>query len=205
MGTKPERRGEGGGTARGAPARVLIADDHALLRAGMRAMLAGEPDVEVVGEAADGREAVELCRELRPDLVLMDVGMPEMDGMEATREIKARYPAVSVLVVTAHPSPDYVLDAVRAGAAGYLFKTANGGQISDAVRRVLRNEFPLNGELTAHLIQRLAREAASRESPARPTAKHRTSPPTSSPRGRQRCCACSRPARRTAASPGRCT
>src|SRR3712207_2276327 len=121
---RPPRKGVVMGTdpdvTRRPPARVLIADDHALLRSGIRAMLAGEPDIEVVGEAADGREAVALCRELRPDLVLMDVGMPGVDGMEATRRIKAENPAVGVLVVTAHPSPDYVLDAVRAGAAGYI-------------------------------------------------------------------------------------
>ena len=175
MGTEPGRRSEGGGTTRRPPARVLIADDHALLRAGMRAMLAGEPDIEVVGEAADGREAVDLCRELRPDLILMDVGMPEMDGMEATREIKARHPAVSVLVVTAHPSPDYMLDAVRAGAAGYLLKTASRDDICAAIRRVLRNEFPLDQDLTAHLIQRLAREASPQE-PTVPGAG-RTEPP----------------------------
>lgn len=170
MGTESVRRG-------GPSARVLIADDHALLRAGMRAMLAGEPDIEVVGEAADGREAVELCEELRPDLILMDVGMPEMDGMEATREIKSRHPAVSVLVVTAHPSPDYVLDAIRAGAAGYLLKTATRDEVSDAVRRVLRNEFPLDQELTTHLIQRLAREAAPPEASAAPTTKRRPEAP----------------------------
>ena len=141
----------------------------------MRAMLAGEPDIEVVGEAADGREAVELCRELRPDLVLMDVGMPGMDGMEATRRIKAEHPAVSVLVVTAHPSPDYVLDAVRAGAAGYLLKTASRDEVVAAVRRVLRNEFPLDQDLTAHLIQRLVREAAPEMPPA--AAAPRTEPP----------------------------
>jgi NarL family two-component system response regulator LiaR len=158
--------GWGYGAEDGPPARVLIADDHALLRAGMRTMLASQPGLEVVGEAADGREAVELCRELGPDLVLMDVGMPRMDGMEATRAIKEEHPAVSVLVVTAHPSPDYMLDAVRAGAAGYLLKTATRDQIFDTIQRVLRNEFPLDRELTAHLIQRLAREAAPEEPPA---------------------------------------
>jgi len=166
MGTDPD-------VTRRPPARVLIADDHALLRSGIRAMLAGEPDIEVVGEAADGREAVALCRELRPDLVLMDVGMPGVDGMEATRRIKAENPAVGVLVVTAHPSPDYVLDAVRAGAAGYILKTATGAQISDAIRRVLRNEFPLDEGLTAHLIQRLAREGAPQGKPAEPIAGRR--------------------------------
>ncbi len=159
------------------PARVLIADDHALLRAGMRTMLAGEPDIEVVGEAADGRQAVELCRESRPDLVLMDVGMPDMDGMEATRRIKAESPAISVLVVTAHPSPDYMLDAVRAGAAGYLLKTASRDEIFDAVRSVLRNEFPLDRQLTAHLIQRLAQEAAPQAASAGPIENRRAEPP----------------------------
>ena len=176
MGTEPGHRSGGGGTTRRPPARVLIADDHALLRAGMRAMLAGEPDIEVVGEAADGREAVDLCEELRPDLILMDVGMPNMDGMEATREIKNRHPAVSVLVVTAHPSPDYVLDAVRAGAAGYLLKTATRDEIFDAVRSVLRNEFPLDKELTAHLIQRLAQEATTPEKPPVAASGHRAEP-----------------------------
>jgi len=170
MGTESVRRG-------GPSARVLIADDHALLRAGMRAMLAGEPDIEVIGEAADGREAVDLCEELRPDLVLMAVGMPRMDGMEATRKINARHPAVSVLMVTAHPSPDYMLDAVRAGAAGYLLKTATRDEIFDAIRKVLRNEFPLDQELTAHLIQRLAREAAPQEASAGSTAKRRAESP----------------------------
>ncbi len=165
MGTGSDRPGGDGGAARRPPARVLIADDHALLRSGMRAMLAGETGIEVVGEAADGRQAVELCRELRPDLVLMDVGMPGMDGMEATRRIKAENPAVSVLVVTAHLSPDYMLDAVRAGAAGYLLKTAGRDEVFAAIRRVLRNEFPLDQDLTAHLIQRLAQQTATPEEP----------------------------------------
>ncbi len=165
--------GPGRGMERGPAARVLIADDHALLRAGMRAMLAGEPDIEVVGEAADGWEAVELCRRLRPDLVLMDVGMPGMDGMEATRRIKAEHPSVSVLVVTAHLSPDYVLEAVRAGAAGYLLKTAAGDEVFGAIRKVLRNEFPIDGELAAHLVQHLARDAAPAGPPA-PAASRRT-------------------------------
>lgn len=157
--------GWGYGMEGGPSARVLIADDHALLRSGMRTMLAGKPDVEVVGEAADGLEAVELCRELRPDLVLMDIGMPGMDGMEATRRIKAENPAISVLVVTAHLSPDYMLDAVRAGAAGYLLKTAGRDEVFAAIRRVLRNEFPLDQDLTAHLIQRLAQQTATPEEP----------------------------------------
>ncbi len=106
------------------PARVLIADDHELVRDGFRRMLSYEEDLEVVGEARDGREAVELCRRLNPDLVLMDVRMPKMDGLEATRAIKARQPAVGVLVVTTYDNPDYLLEAVKAGAAGYVLKDA---------------------------------------------------------------------------------
>ncbi len=98
------------------PARLLIADDHALLRTGMRAMLEAEPDLEVVGEAGNGREAVDLCRELLPDLVLMDLSMPEMDGIEATRQIKAELPRTGVLVLTAHADQEMLLEAIRAGA-----------------------------------------------------------------------------------------
>jgi DNA-binding NarL/FixJ family response regulator len=88
------------------PKRLLIADDHALVREGMRAMLASEQNLEVVGEAENGREALELCRELRPDLILMDVRMPEMDGLAATREIKGEYPETKILILTTHESPE---------------------------------------------------------------------------------------------------
>jgi DNA-binding NarL/FixJ family response regulator len=104
--------------------RVLIADDHALIRDGFRRMLDYEKDFEVIGEASDGREAVELCRRLEPDLVLMDVRMPGMDGLEATRAIKANQPEVSVLVITTYENADYLLGAIKAGAAGYILKDA---------------------------------------------------------------------------------
>jgi DNA-binding NarL/FixJ family response regulator len=97
------------------PYRVLIADDHELLRTGISAMLASDPDLEVVGEAQDGETAVELCRRLRPDLVLMDLSMPGMDGILATRIIKAEFPRVGVLVLTAHADQRMLLDAIRAG------------------------------------------------------------------------------------------
>ena len=142
------------------PARLLLADDHDLVRGGFNRMLDREADLEVVGEAANGREAVELCRSLRPDLVLMDVRMPEMDGLEATRAIKAAQPGVSVLVVTTYENPDYLLEALKAGAAGYLLKDVPKKQLLNAVRRVLNGESPLNQELAAQLIQRLVSEAA---------------------------------------------
>ena len=140
------------------PARLLIADDHGLVREGIRAVLEAEADLEVVGEARDGREAVELCERLLPDLVLMDVRMPEMDGLAATRSIKKRWPKVSVMMVTMHESPEYLLEAVRAGAAGYILKDAAGGRIVEAVRRTLGGESSLDEGLAMGLLVRLGKE-----------------------------------------------
>jgi DNA-binding NarL/FixJ family response regulator len=119
------------------PARLLIVDDHDLMRETTRRMLEGEPDLEVVGEAVNGRHALELCRQLRPDLVLMDVRMPEMDGLTATRAIKEEIPAISVLLVTAYESEDYRREAASAGAAGYILKDAPRQQMLEAVRKAL--------------------------------------------------------------------
>ena len=147
-------------------ARVLIADDHDLVRDGYQRMLDREPDLEVVGEATNGREAVERCRELGPDLVLMDVRMPEMDGIEATRRIKGELPTTSVLVVTTYDNPDYLFEAVEAGAAGYVLKDAPKSQLLGAVRRTLNGESPLNQELAMQLISRFSREDHERREPA---------------------------------------
>jgi DNA-binding NarL/FixJ family response regulator len=146
----------------GASTRLAIVDDHDLAREGLKDMLADEPDVEVIGEASNGREALLLCSRLKPDLILMDVRMPEMDGLAATREIKQRYPLVSVLVVTMHENPDYLLEALKAGAAGYVLKDAQQEEIVTAVRRVREGESPLDPELAARLLRRLASEGAGR-------------------------------------------
>jgi DNA-binding NarL/FixJ family response regulator len=142
------------------PAQILIADDHELVRDGLKHMLSYEEDLQVVGEASDGREAVELCRGLNPDLVLMDVRMPDMDGLEATRSIKAEQPEVSVLVASVYRNVDYLLEAIEAGAAGYVLKDAPNRQLINSIRRVLKGEFPLNQELALQLIQRLAEKTS---------------------------------------------
>jgi DNA-binding NarL/FixJ family response regulator len=145
--------------ARTESARILIADDHELVRDGFKRMLGYEQDLEVVGEASNGREAVELCRGLRPDLVLMDVRMPQMDGLEATRTIKAQQPKVSVLIITTYDNPDYLLEAIKAGAAGYVLKDAPNRQLVSAMRRTLGGESPVNQELATQLIKRFGSEA----------------------------------------------
>ncbi len=131
------------------PTRLVIVDDHDLAREGLRDLLADEDDVLVVGEAADGEEALELCSRLLPDLVLMDVRMPRMDGLEATRRVKREHPKTAVLMVTMHENPDYLLEALRAGAAGYVLKDAPQEEVLQAVRQVRQGESPLDQELAA--------------------------------------------------------
>ncbi len=140
--------------------RLLIADDHDLVRRGLRGLLRREPDLEIVGEARDGREAVELGLSLVPDLILMDVRMPGMDGLEATREIKARRPEIGILMVTMHDDPDYMLEAIKSGAAGYVLKDASWEDLTTSVRRALSGDFPMDPDVAARLLQRLARETA---------------------------------------------
>ena len=145
-----------------ATTRVAIVDDHDLARISLQDMLADEPDVEVIGESASGRESLELCSRLRPDMVLMDVRMPEMDGLEATRKIKQRNPEISVLIVTMHENPDFLHEALKAGAAGYVLKDASQDEVVSAVRRVREGESPLDAELSARLLRRLAAENSGR-------------------------------------------
>src|SRR5215203_1349968 len=154
-GITPERRRR--------PTRLAIVDDHELTRQSLQNMLADEDDIEIVGEAANGRQALLLCSRLRPDLILMDVRMPEMDGLVATSEVKQRYPETSVMMLTMHENPDYLLEALKAGAAGYVLKDAPQEDIIEAVRRVRNGESPLDPELAARLLRRLANEGEMRK------------------------------------------
>ena len=149
-------------TRRSEPTRLVVVDDHEMARSALKNMLLDEPDIEVVGEAANGREALLICSGLRPDLVMMDVRMPEMDGLAATREVKNRYPKTGVLMLTMHENQDYLLEALRAGAAGYVLKDALREEIVSAVRAVMRGEFPLDQQLASRLLQRLANDNALR-------------------------------------------
>jgi DNA-binding NarL/FixJ family response regulator len=144
------------------PARIVVVDDHDLVRSGLKALLSTQEGLTIVGEAANGREALDLCGRVRPDLVLMDVRMPGMDGLAATREIKRRFNDVSVLILTTYENEDYLLEAIRAGAAGYVLKDASEQQLVTAIRRVLEGEPALNRDLATELLWRLATKAPER-------------------------------------------
>jgi DNA-binding NarL/FixJ family response regulator len=118
--------------------RILIVEDHRLMRQGIRALLLADPDLEIVGEAENGRDAIRCVAEVKPDLVLMDLTMPGMNGIEATSEIKARYPKVKVLVVTAHTNEEYIHASIRSGANGYLVKDASREKFLEAIHEVLQ-------------------------------------------------------------------
>jgi DNA-binding NarL/FixJ family response regulator len=137
------------------PSRIIVADDHPLFRSAIRQTLEKHSDLEVVGEAANGRQALELCRSLRPELVLMDLRMPEMDGVAATRAIKSEFPHTLVLILTALDESRVLSDSLKAGAAGYVLKHASPAQITHAVRRVLSGGSPLDDEVSMRLLMSL--------------------------------------------------
>src|SRR5215212_1862901 len=135
--------------------RLVIADDHPLYRGALRGLIEQYPDFEVVGVGRDGIEALELCRGLRPEVVLMDARMPKMDGLEATRAIKRELPGTIVLVITAVEDPKHLLEALKAGAGGYVLKSSGCQEIIDAIRKALNGEAPLNHEISAKLLHKL--------------------------------------------------
>ncbi len=135
--------------------RILIADDHAVLREGMRNLLEQEKDFEVIGEASDGEEAVRLGSELKPDVVIMDIVMPKLNGIEATKLIKQANPSTAVLILTAYSDIRYILGLLEAGACGYLLKSARGREIVEAIRAVRSGESVLDPVVTRKLLQRV--------------------------------------------------
>ncbi len=124
--------------------RILLADDHTILRAGLRMMLNAQPDFEVVGEAQDGRQAIQEAQKLQPDVILMDITMPDMNGIEATRQIKKLLPETKVLVLTMHEHDEYVFQALRAGASGYMLKEAADTDLISALRVIQNGQFYLS-------------------------------------------------------------
>jgi DNA-binding NarL/FixJ family response regulator len=142
------------------PIRVLLADDHDLFRAGLRVLLQDVGGFEVVAEAGDGREALRLVGEHRPDVVLMDLMMPGLNGLEATARMTSEFPGVRVLVLSMNAAEEFVLPAVRAGASGYVLKNARPGELEQAIRAVARGETYLMPAVSGHLIEDYKRRAA---------------------------------------------
>jgi NarL family two-component system response regulator LiaR len=134
--------------------KILIADDHAVVREGTRQILEQEPDLEVVAEAVDGEEAVKLAGSSQPDVAIIDISMPKVDGIEATRQIKTLYPNITVLILTAYDDDQFVFGLLEAGAAGYLLKSVRGKELIDAVRQVHAGESVLHPAIARKVLNR---------------------------------------------------
>lgn len=139
--------------------RVLLAEDHTIVRKGLRSLLDSEVGIEVIGEAADGREAVEKAGQLLPDVILMDIAMPGLNGLEATRQIKKRFPEVKVLILTMHANEEYVFQILRAGASGYVVKQAAPSELVSAIQAVYRGESFLSPLISKTVIEAYIQQA----------------------------------------------
>ena len=143
--------------------KVLLADDHVIVREGTKELVQRQPDMQVVAEASDGVEAVELARVYRPDVIVMDIAMPNMNGIEATKQIKKILPTTAVLILTAYDSDQYIMALLEAGAAGYLLKNVRGNQLIDAIRAVYSGESILQPSTTRRVIDHLKVKAVKSE------------------------------------------
>jgi DNA-binding NarL/FixJ family response regulator len=143
----------------------VVADDHAMVRRGLALLLGAEADLRVVGEAADGEQAIALALDLRPDVVVMDVAMPVKDGAEATREIKLARPEIAVVALTGYDDPEQVARLLEAGAGGFLVKGASGAELAEAVRAVARGELVLPAEVAARALLHASGRAPTRDRP----------------------------------------
>jgi DNA-binding NarL/FixJ family response regulator len=141
--------------------KVLLVDDQTLVRQGIRLLLEIEPDVQVVGQAGDGREAIRQVEALHPDVVLMDVRMPEMDGVAATRELSVRFPEVGVIILTTFEDDETVFDGLEAGARGYLLKDVSSEEMAQAVRKVAAGEALIQSRITRKVLAEFSRRAGA--------------------------------------------
>lgn len=148
--------------------RILLADDHRLMRHGLRSLIQGEPDMEVIGEAENGRSAVRLAEELAPDVIVMDVAMPDLNGIEATRQVKDRTPAIEVLALSMHSDGPFVVRMLEAGAAGYLLKDTAFEQLATAIREVSEGRKYLCPEVTGPIVEDYLRRLSEPEVAATP-------------------------------------
>jgi DNA-binding NarL/FixJ family response regulator len=139
--------------------RVLLAEDHTIVRKGLRSLLEAEAGIEVIGEAEDGREAIRKVQELLPDVVLMDISMPKLNGLEATRQIKKWFPGVKVLILTMHANEEYVLQILRAGASGYVVKRAAPTELVLAIQAISRGDAFLSPSISKEVIEEYIRQA----------------------------------------------
>jgi len=142
--------------------KVLLAEDHKIVREGTRQLLEQAADMQIVGEAADGLEAVRLAGELHPEVVVMDVRMPRLNGIEATRTITARFPEMRILILSAYDDDSYVFPLLEAGASGYLLKTASGAELAEAIRRVAAGETALSPRISTKLVDHLGKRGSHR-------------------------------------------
>jgi DNA-binding NarL/FixJ family response regulator len=178
--------------------RVIIVDDHAILREGIRSVLAQQNDILVVGEASNGLEALELTARLQPDLVLMDIAMPEMNGIDATRQIVRNYPAVRVLILTQHDHREYIEPVLRAGASGYVLKRSGGLELLQAIRQVIDQGAFLEPSVARQVLSALhdPEKSIDANSPAQEIGLEKQYPPIVQEDGR-----ISQPAEHTLTSP----
>jgi len=150
--------------------RVLLADDQDIIRTGLTIILDHQPDLEVVGQAADGVEAVELAKKLQPDVILMDIKMPRLNGIQATRQIMTALPKTQIIILTTYDTDDWVFDGIRAGAVGYLLKDASGDNLAEAVRGALRGESQLDPTVARKVLREFQHVTAAHRTTTGPAA-----------------------------------
>jgi two-component system response regulator NreC len=143
--------------------RVLLAEDHTIVRKGLRSLLDDEIEIEVVGEAEDGQQAIELVQRVQPDVVLMDITMPVLNGLEATRQIKKLFPQVKVVVLTVHSTEEYIFQILRAGASGYVVKQAAVSELVQAIQTVYRGDSFLSPSISRQVVEEYGRRAEAIE------------------------------------------